>query len=87
MLMRGRSAWAVWAGGAKLNYLSASLGGSSEGRSVGIGLGRRAGSAGRMLKMLLRTTITPRTTADPDTKYTCGRGQCGLPRAPATRSR
>ena len=45
---------------------------AAEGRSVGptrfgIGLRRRVGSVGRMLKMLLRTTITPQTTADPDT--------------------
>ena len=80
--------------------LSASLGGSNEGRSVGrprpkcrsgsgleegrsvgptrvgIGLGRRVGSVGRMLKMLLRTTITPQTTADPDT-YTCDADSVG----------
>eukprot|EP00966_Prymnesium_polylepis_P248038 5735391-Prymnesium_polylepis.1 len=41
---------------------------AAEGRSVGftwvgIGLGRRVGSVGGMLKMLLRTTITPQTTA------------------------
>eukprot|EP00966_Prymnesium_polylepis_P047943 1110232-Prymnesium_polylepis.2 len=46
---------------------------AAEGRSVGpitrvgIGLGRRVGSVGRMLKMLLRTTITPQTTAGPGT--------------------